>query len=283
LQKLTTIFLLVSAVDDNAGFAREELAVGAWREIIGRLSNGFGGGSRLNRKQDDGLSPDFDDDTTRILNAVRPFTKVGPETVFALVEAVRYVTRHSIEGDVVECGVWQGGSAMAMAHALMAASDGEVERDIWLYDTFSGMSQPRDVDVNWRGDAASERFEALKLSEQSSNWCHSALGDVQRNLSSTGFPRQRLRFIEGMVEQTIPRHMPEKIAVLRLDTDWYASTKHELVHLFPRVSPYGIIIIDDYGYWQGARKAVDEYIAENRLCLYLHRIDHSARAVIKPF
>lgn len=175
-----------------------------------------------------------------------------------------------------------GGSAMAMAHALMAAGHGEVERDSWLCDTFSGMSQPADVDVNWRGDAASERFEALKLSEQSANWCHSALGDVQRNLSSTGFPRQRLHFIEGMVEQTIPRHMPEKIAVLRLDTYWYASTKHEPVHLFPRVSPHGIII-DDYGYWQGARKAVDEYIAENHLCLYLHRIDHSARAVIKPF
>jgi hypothetical protein len=203
--------------------------------------------------------------------------------VFALVEAVRYVTRQRIEGDLVECGVWQGGSSMAMAHALVASGDTGCDRDIYLYDTFSGMSQPGDMDINWRGHAAKDRFEELKLSEQSSDWCHFSLDDVKRNLYSTGFPSERLHFVAGMVEKTIPQVVPEKIAVLRLDTDWYESTKHELVHLFPRVSKFGVVIIDDYGYWQGARKAVDEYIAENNLCLYLHRIDHTGRTIIKPF
>jgi O-methyltransferase len=83
------------------------------------------------------------------------------------------------------------------------------------------------------------------------------------------------------VEDTIPNNIPEKIAILRLDTDWYESTRHELVHLFPRLSPYGVLIIDDYGCWQGAKKAVDEYISENNLRIFLSRIDSTGRIAIK--
>ncbi len=112
-------------------------------------------------------------------------------------------------------------------------------------------------------------------------WAYSALEEVKHNLLSTGYPAERISFIKGKVEETIPLNAPPQIALLRLDTDWYESTYHELVHLFPRLSSGGILIIDDYGHWKGARKAVDKYFSENKLDLLLHRIDYSGRICVK--
>jgi hypothetical protein len=97
-----------------------------------------------------------------------------------------------------------------------------------------------------------------------------------------GYPEERIHFVPGRVEETLPQNAPKDIALLRLDTDWYASTKHELQHLYPRLVPGGVLIVDDYGYWQGARQAVDEYLSENGLALLLNRIDHTARIAVKP-
>jgi hypothetical protein len=90
-----------------------------------------------------------------------------------------------------------------------------------------------------------------------------------------------VRLVKGKVEDTVPKNAPEKIALLRLDTDWYESTRHELVHLFPRLLPGGVLIIDDYGHWQGARKAVDEYIAGNQVKILLNRVDYTGRIGVK--
>ena len=143
------------------------------------------------------------------------------------------------------------------------------------------MSVPADIDISYKGVRARKTFAEKRISADSSDWCLSPIEEVRKNVYSTGYPNDRFHFIEGKVEDTIPKNSPEEIAILRLDTDWYESTKHELKHLFPRVSPRGVIIIDDYGYWQGARKAVDEYISENNLCLFLHRIDYTGRLAIK--
>jgi hypothetical protein len=86
-----------------------------------------------------------------------------------------------------------------------------------------------------------------------------------------------------MVEKTLPSHAPAQIALLRLDTDWYASTRWELEHLFPRLSRNGVLIIDDYGHFKGARQAVDEHINLHKLPLLLNRIDYSGRIAIKNF
>ena len=109
-----------------------------------------------------------------------------------------------------------------------------------------------------------------------------SLDEVTRNVLGTGYPADRVRFVEGLVEDTIPEQAPEEIAVLRLDTDWYESTRHQLVHLYPRLSSGGVLILDDYGCWLGARQAVDEYIEEHGLHLLLTRIDSSGRLVVKP-
>ena len=198
----------------------------------------------------------------------------GRERVKALVQATAYVVQNKIEGAFIECGVWRGGSVMAMALALKDM--GEV-REIYLYDTFSGMVAPSPAD----GDAAQKLFSELRISADSSRWLFCPVEEVKGNLSRTGYPSERLHFIKGKVEETIPKTIPEKIALLRLDIDFYASTKHALIHLFPRVSPKGVVIFDDYGRWPGVKKAVDEYIADNNLNLILHDLDRQARLSLK--
>lgn len=222
---------------------------------------------------------DLDDDCVQIFRAVEPFTMVGPERTFAMLKAIEYIVKAGVPGDFVECGVWRGGSAMAMAKALLDL--GDVSRTLYLYDTFTGMIAPTEVDVSIQGKPAKVEFDRTKTSDDASTWCYSSLDEVTRNLLSTGYPEDRLRFVQGKVEDTIPNQVPEHIALLRLDTDWYESTKHEMVHLFPRLVPGGVIVIDDYGFWQGARKAIDEYIAETRTQILLNRIDCTGRVGIK--
>lgn len=203
----------------------------------------------------------------------------SPERVVALHEAVKYLVASGIRGAMVECGVWRGGSAMVILQTLMQM--GETTRDLYLYDTFTGMTRPGDVDVSIHGERALEQFSQTRTSDDSSNWCCSSLEEVRKNVLGVGYAANHIHFIPGKVETTIPGTLPGAIALLRLDTDWYDSTRHELQHLFPLLQPGGVLIIDDYGYWQGARKAVDEYILEKRLCLFLHRIDDTGRLAIK--
>jgi O-methyltransferase len=112
-------------------------------------------------------------------------------------------------------------------------------------------------------------------------WAYSPLDEVKQNLRDTGYQEDQVVFVKGKVEDTIPRDAPERISLLRLDTDWYESTYHELVHLYPRISVGGVLIIDDYGHWAGARQAMDQYIAENHAKLLLHRIDYTGRIAVK--
>jgi hypothetical protein len=223
---------------------------------------------------------DFDPEAVSIIRRVRAFTMTPPERLFAVIQASRYVSDAGIRGAMVEAGVWRGGSMMAAAYSL--ASVGDTGRDLYLYDTYQGMTEPGAIDVDVRGNKAAERLSATKRTKSSEMWGYSPIEDVRRNLLSTGYPPDQLHFVAGRVEETIPREMPEQIALLRLDTDWYGSTKHELEHLYPRVVSGGVVIFDDYGHWQGARAAVDEYIAANGLHLLLNRIDASGRIAIKP-
>jgi hypothetical protein len=84
-----------------------------------------------------------------------------------------------------------------------------------------------------------------------------------------------------MVEHTLPDRAPQKVALLRLDTDWHASTKHILETLFPALVRGGVLIIDDYGHFHGARKAVDDYLSEHNISILLNRIDYAGRIGIK--
>ena len=196
-----------------------------------------------------------------VWEAVRAHTMTDPPRVDALYAAVEQIVETGIEGDLVECGVYRGGCSMAMAMALRAA--GSQQRVIWLYDTYEGMTRPDGNDVRIHdGTPAAEKFEATTTGENASTWCAADLETVRSNMLSTGYPEEKLRFVAGPVEETLRSpQIPERIALLRLDTDWYASTRVELEVLMPRVVPGGVLIIDDYNHWAGSRRAVDEYFA----------------------
>jgi O-methyltransferase len=217
------------------------------------------------------LPLDFEPGDAGIIRQVKSFTMTPPERVFALIRAVQYVVRNKIPGAVVECGVWRGGSMMAAALALLEES---ASRDLWLYDTFDGMTAPTPVDIDPKGLSSASDFAEMIP--------YAPLEMVRQAMQSTGYSDERVYYVRGRVEETIPRTVPESIAILRLDTDWYESTRHELAHLYPLLSPGGVLIVDDYGHWAGSRKATDEYISEHRLPLLLCRTDYSGRIAVKP-
>jgi len=156
------------------------------------------------------------------------------------------------------------------------------DRKLYLFDTFEGMPKPKEFDVaSYDNRMAIKQFEDLKINDNSSNWSKIELDEVKDNVFSTKYNKENFHFIKGKVEDTIPEFSPEIISILRLDTDWYESTRHELIHLFPRLVKGGVIIIDDYGYWKGAKKAVDEYFEENNIPILLNRIDTTGRIGIK--
>jgi O-methyltransferase len=227
----------------------------------------------------DGIPIDIDDEEfIKIFRACEPFTFTSVEPMFSLFQSVQYVIKNNIPGDFVECGVWKGGSAMLIAKTLLAA--GISDRTIYLYDTFEGMSEPGSKDVDFKGESADSLLGKSDRNAKSV-WCYSSIEEVRANLYSTGYPKDKLVFVKGKVEDTIPATIPESIGLLRLDTDWYESTYHEFLHLFPLLSKQGVLIIDDYGHWKGAREATDKYFRENNIHILLNRVDYTVRTGIK--
>jgi hypothetical protein len=218
---------------------------------------------------------DFTDADRELFSHVKPYTQTSPERVKVLAAAVEHIEKHGIPGAILECGVWKGGSMMAIARTLQRL--GAVKRDLYLCDTFEGMPPASAIDVDHAGNPAS------KYEEWYPNFNVVALENVRTNMATTGYPVERIHYVKGKVEDTLPAQAPEQIALLRLDTDWYESTWHELEYLFPRVAPHGLVIIDDYGHFQGAKKAVDEYLAASKVPLFLGRIDYTGRIIVKPF
>jgi hypothetical protein len=228
--------------------------------------------------------PLVSDEDREIIARARPFTMTSDARLQALIDAVRYCEKRGIAGAFAECGVWRGGSVLAMILTLQEL--GVEDRDIHLFDTFEGMTAPTEHDVSpidppalgtWQeaqasGERAwSELFSAQVFDE----------AGVREVVTATGYPAERLHFVRGPVEETLPGAAPNGLALLRLDTDWYESTRHELEHLWPRLSDGGVLIVDDYGHWDGARRAVDEYFDSSAEPVLLSRIDYTGRLAIK--
>ncbi len=223
--------------------------------------------------------PDIDAAAARTIEVVRPFTMTSSERLYALIQAVRYVSAASVPGDLVECGVWRGGSMMAAARTLIEC--GDAKRELYLFDTFEGMSAPSEYDIAPDGSSAAALLSSSDRTDPNSAWCYATQEDVDAAMAGTGYPRGHIHLVKGKVEDTIPLGAPARIAILRLDTDWYESTRHELEHLYPRLSPGGVLIIDDYGHWAGCRRAVDEYFAARTMPLLLNRVDYTGRVAVK--
>jgi hypothetical protein len=221
----------------------------------------------------------------RIVRAALPYTMTGVARLQALVDAVRHLAGAGVPGAFVECGVWRGGSVLAMILTLQDL--GRTDRELHLLDTFEGMTEPGEHDTSPFDAPALEHWNDAR--ERGERPWHEVFGPeafseeaVRATLLATGYPAERLHLVPGPVEQTLPGHDTGEIALLRLDTDWYESTRHELDHLYPRLVRGGVLIIDDYGHWEGARRAVDEFFADHGPPPLLHRIDYTARVAVKP-
>lgn len=226
------------------------------------------------------LPPDLDAAALETIRQVRPYTMTSPERLYALIQAARYVSAASVPGDIVECGVWRGGSMLAAARTLLESD--EAGRELYLFDTFEGMSAPTERDVAPDGSTAEALLRASNRDDPTSAWCYATQDDVAATMARSGYPAHRTHLVKGKVEDTIPGRAPARIAILRLDTDWYESTRHELEHLYPRLSPGGVLIVDDYGHWAGCRQAVDEYFIARGEHVLLNRVDYTGRIAIKP-
>jgi hypothetical protein len=155
------------------------------------------------------------------------------------------------------------------------------DRTYHLFDTFEGMPPPTEADVDLQGISAERQMPTSKRAEVTYDvTCAASLADVRSNIVKSGCDLSRFNFIQGLVENTVTDDWCDKIAILRLDTDWYESTRHELEILYPKLVPGGVLIIDDYGHWLGAKKAVDEYFSVHEPIL-LNRLDYTGRIGVK--
>jgi hypothetical protein len=206
------------------------------------------------------------DPFARLYQAVRPYTMSGNRRLRGLYTAVEQVVAGNIPGDVVECGTARGGSAALLGLAL---KETHAERTLWVFDTFAGIPPPTSADPD-------QEIAALYTGDFRGD-----LGEVQELFRRLGI-LDRARLVKGLFQDTVPRSDVGPIAVLHLDGDWYDSVKVCLDHLYDRVSPGGVIQIDDYGHWEGARKAVDEFISTRPLVGPLRYLDYTGRQLIKP-
>lgn len=209
-------------------------------------------------------------------------TMASRKRVVATIKACKHAVQTGIDGDFVECGVWRGGNSIA---AKLTFENYGSDKRVWLFDTFTGMTEPSELDTSGFSDRpTSERFRESQRQEYN-EWCFASLDDVRANIEETGADLSNVRFIAGDVSQTLAHeeNIPEKISVLRLDTDFYDSTKAELEALYPRLAVGGSLLLDDFGHWDGARRAVEEFIGAlpPRARPLLHFTDYSGREAIK--
>lgn len=242
-------------------------------DIKAEIINGRGGIKQF-------FPSDFSKEEQILIESVRGITMTSFERQVSLLRSVEYIIGNKLRGSIVECGVWRGGSMALVARKLLKMN--EANRKLFLFDTFEGMSEPTTLDKNVIvSEDAKKLLEEADKMQGNNVWCYSTLDEVKNNLVATGYPQDHIFYFKGMVENTLPEDSIDDIALLRLDTDWYESTKHELETLYDKLVPGGILIIDDYGHWSGAKKAVDDFFAEREIVPFMNRIDYTGRLFVK--
>jgi hypothetical protein len=246
-------------------------------ELIRRLRKLRRGAPDINTQYASNIYLPHEHSQRAIFERVKSQTMIGALGVLANIDAVDYIFDNAISGCIVECGVWKGGSVAAML--LRLVERGVTDRQVYLFDTFAGMTEPTAADKRGDMPAIGKFNESQK--DNHNNWCYSPLEVVKANIAATDYPPELVTYIAGDVLKTLPDSKLPPIALLRLDTDWYESTKAELDHLYPMVVHRGAVIIDDYGTWEGARQAVDEYFQLPRGKPLMYRVDQTRRLFIK--
>ena len=223
--------------------------------------------------------PELNPAQLKIIKDTLPFTMTSEARLIALVKSVDYIINRGLEGDFVECGVWRGGSIMAIAQSL--SNLGITDRKIWLFDTFDGMTQPTIHDYSLKNGNSAQKLLGSSKKSQKNIHSYAPISEVKKNLMKIDFPFDNFIFVEGPVEKTLLDTCPGKIVLLRLDTDWYESTSTELDYLFPKLVTNGVLIVDDFGDWYGSMKAVTEYFTRCDQFYLMTIIDSTGRLIIK--
>lgn len=241
-------------------------------------------GYDLSKLEKYSLDKNFPELTTfekKIFGDISEYTMTSPERIFALMKSIEFIRKKNVQGDFVECGVWRGGNLILFQKYIEKF---KLKKKIFAFDTFSGMTDPQTFDKTFDNKSAKELLNKLNYKEinRKNNIliAECSKKDVYKNFQKFS-KNNNLICIEGNVEKTLKnkKNLPKKISILRLDTDWYESTKIELEKLYPLLQKNGILIIDDYGYWKGARKAVDEYFLNKNVVMF--KIDFTGRIIIK--
>ena len=216
-----------------------------------------------------------------LFNKICPeYTMTSPDRIFALMASINFIIQHNVAGDFVESGVWRGGNLILFQKFIEKYN---LDKKIYAYDTFEGMSEPGKIDETFKGESSIDLLNKLfkKKTDRKENIliADCSIEQVQENFKKFS-NINNLICIKGEVEKTLnfKENLPNKISILRLDTDWYSSTKKELEVLFPLLEKNGILILDDYGFWKGHRKAVDEYFSDKKVTIF--KIDFNGRMVI---
>lgn len=216
-----------------------------------------------------------------------PYTMASFERGLALFRAVRYIVSRGLAGNFVECGVWQGGSTMIAIMSFQHFND--ESRQFYLFDTFEGMTEPSNVDVDWAGESADAQMaKEEENKEEAQVWAYASLENVRKNVAKLNYPSGKIHYIQGDVRETLKDTRTGQISILRLDTDFYDSVYASLNELYHRLIRNGVLIIDDYGHWEGAKKAVDEFFSQTTesnkgevRMPFLQRIDYTGRMMVK--
>ena len=214
-----------------------------------------------------------------LMDKVKNFTLTNDERIWLLIQALKIINKNQIKGDIVECGVWKGGNLILLSELCQKF---RLDKKILGFDTFEGMTEPTNYDFNFYNKSAKKNMEKYKNNkdDKDSFWAVNSLEDTKKNIQlNTTY--KNFKLIKGDVLKTLDQkeNLPSSISLLRLDTDFYESTKKELEILYPLLNKGGILIIDDYGHWKGCRKAVDEYFKDKNLNFFM--CDFSCRFMIK--
>jgi O-methyltransferase len=188
-------------------------------------------------------------------------TMIGHTRLDNLERCIVDVIKDRIPGDLIEAGVWRGGATILMRAVLTAY--GETDRVVWVADSFEGL--PRPDPVRYPADTGDRHWTWPQLAV--------SVDEVERNFARYGLLDDQVRFLTGWFRETLPKAPIERLAVLRVDADMYESTMEALTYLYPKLSPGGFVIIDDYGDVPGCRKAVDQFRAEHAITQEMHKID----------
>jgi len=220
-----------------------------------------------------------------IVKTAAKFSMTSMDRVFCLLRAIQHVNNNNLDGDFVECGVWKGGNLILFKKMIEKLNI--KNKKIYGFDTFEGMPEPTDDDRaadGFLGGLKAEYYMRVQKKDINVDNIHNyaPIEMVEKNFINNTNDKDNLLLIKGKVEDTLKilSNIPEKISILRLDTDWYESTKFELEVLYPRLVKNGVLIIDDYGEWSGSRKATNEYFKDKKVAMF--KIDRAARLIFKP-